>query len=163
MISQQMTNDADRYWMQYVQSLPDDVEPPERYVEAFSFGFSPAEASEIAELVLNETKTATGSVLWSFEYDKKPAPRVGDYWIVQDGRGMPVCIIQTTDVSIIPFDEVSASYAWEGGEGDRTLESWRSIYWRFIVAECERIGREPNSKAPLIMERFVVEYSEPLR
>jgi len=31
-----------------------------------------------------------------------------------------------------------------------------------IVSECERIGREPDPKAPLAMERFRVVYSEPL-
>ncbi len=158
-----MKDDADRYWAQYIESLSDGSEPPDGYVEAFSFGFSPADASEIAELMLNGTKTATGSVLWSYEYDKTPVPRVGDYWVVQDGRGVPVCVIRTTDVSIIPFDEVPECYAWEGGEGDRTLESWRSIYWGYIVSECGRIGREPSTKAPLIMERFAVVYNETLR
>jgi uncharacterized protein YhfF len=158
-----MMDDADRYWAQYIESKPDGSEPPGGYVEAFSFGFSPADASEIAELVLNGTKTATGSVLWSYEYDKMAVPRVGDYWVVQDGHGLPVCVIRTTDVSIIPFDEVPECYAWEGGEGDRTLESWRPIYWGYIVSEGERIGRDPNPKAPLIMERFAVVYNETLR
>jgi uncharacterized protein YhfF len=163
MSSLQMTDDADRYWMQFLQSLPDNVEPPAHYIGAFSFGFSPEDAASIAQLVLNGTKTATGSVLWSYEYDKKPVPRVGDYWVVQDGRSVPVGIIQTTDVSLIPFDEVPECYAWEGGEGDRTMETWRSIYWRYIIDECERIGLEPSQKTPLIMERFKVVYSESLQ
>ena len=154
---------ADRYWTQYIKSLSDDVDPPDGYVDAFPFGFCPADADEIATLVLNGTKTATGSILWSYEYDKEPVPRKDDYCVILDGQGAPVCIIQTIDVAIIPFEKVSESYAWEGGEGDRTLETWRSIYWRFISAECERIGREPSRKAPLVMERFKVVYSEPVK
>jgi len=37
------------------------------------------------------------------------------------------------------------------------------MYWEYIVSECKRIGREPDVKAPLAMERFRVVYSEPLR
>jgi uncharacterized protein YhfF len=76
---------------------------------------------------------------------------------------LPVCIIKTTDVRVIPFDEVAANYAWDGGEEDQSLESWRKIYWEYIERECQRIGVEPNTKAPLVMERFRVVYAEPLR
>jgi uncharacterized protein YhfF len=151
---------ADRYWQQFLISLPRSGEPPARYVDAFCFGSTPAGAAEIAELVLAGTKTATGSVLWSYEADGKPIPRSGDHWIVNDGAGHPVCIIRTTDVSILPFDEVPERYAHEGGEADRSLETWRPMYWRYLVSECRRIGREAHPSAPLVMERFVVVYRE---
>jgi uncharacterized protein YhfF len=51
----------------------------------------------------------------------------------------------------------------DGGEEDRSLESWREIYWEYIERECQRIGVEPNTHAPLVMERFRVVYAEPLR
>ncbi len=155
-----MTTRADRYWQQYLTSLRSGERPPTRYVEAFSFGFTPEDASEIADLVLEGTKTATGSVLWSYEADAKSIPQSGDHWIVNDGNGEPVCIIRTTDVSIIPFDEVPELYASEGGEADRSLATWRPMYWRYIVSECRRIGREPHETAPLVMERFIVVYRE---
>lgn len=158
-----MTIEADRYWQQYLSTLMAEVDRPPAYVESFSFGFTPEDASEIARLVLDGTKTATGSVLWSYEVDAKPMPRIGDHWIVVDGAGTPVCIIRTTDVSIIPFDEVPDAYAREGGEADRTLATWRPMYWRYIVSECKRIGREPHPKTPLVMERFSVVYREALR
>jgi len=155
-------SNVERYWDQYLGSLPSRQEQPSRYVESFAFGFTPADAREIAQLVLNGTKTATGSMLWSYDADKKPLPIVEDLWIVIAGRDSPECIIKTTEVRIIPFDEVTADYAWEGGEEDRSLESWREIYWEYIERECQRIGLEPNIKAPLVMERFRVVYAEPL-
>ena len=158
-----MTSRADRYWQQYLASLPRGDAPPARYVEAFSFGFTPEDAAEIAELVLAGTKTATGSPLWSYEADGKPVPRSGDHWIVNDGAGGPVCIIRTTDVAILPFAEVPERYAREGGEADRSLATWRPMYWKYLVSECRRIGREPHESAPLVMERFVVVYREPPR
>jgi uncharacterized protein YhfF len=153
-----MTRNDDWYWQAYRSSLPAGVDPPAPYVESFTFGFTADDASEIASLVLDGAKTATGSVLWSYEADGKSIPRVGDHWIVCDGGGAPVCIIRTTDVAIIPFDEVPETYAVEGGEGDRTLATWRPMYWRYIESECRRIGREPDPKAPLVMERFTVVY-----
>jgi uncharacterized protein YhfF len=155
-----MTSRADAYWSQYQKSLPPDASCPDRYIESFSFGFTPEDATEIAPLVITGNKTATGSVFWSYAADGKPIPTVGDYWIVLNGQQDPVCIIRTTDISIIPFDEVPEEYAREGGEGDLTLATWRPMYWQYIEMECERIGREPSSKAPLVMERFGVVYAE---
>ena len=79
---------------------------------------------------------------------------------MNDGDDEPVCVIRTRDVSVIPFDEVPEIYALDGGEEDRTLETWRPIYWQYILSECQRIGREPHEKAPLVMERFAVIYRE---
>jgi uncharacterized protein YhfF len=112
--------------------------------------------------VLDGTKTATGCLLWSVEADGKRAARAGDHWVVTNGGDDPVCIIHTTDARVIPFDEVGSDYAWWGGEGDRTLASWRGLYWSYISGECKRIGRTPDPKAPLVMERFAVVYSSPL-
>lgn len=158
-----MTTKIERYWNAYLDSIPLGENRPCRYVESFSFGFTPADALEIAALVLSGTKTATGSVLQSYEADKKRLPIAGDHWIVIVDRDIPVCIIETTQVRIMPFDEVSEDYAWEGGEGDRSLATWREIYWEYITREYQRIGLEPNAKAPLVMERFRVVYSEPVR
>lgn len=158
-----MTSKADRYWEQSRGLMDRDADPPPRYLEAFSFGFTPADASEIAELVLSGIKTATGSLHWSYEADGKNVPQVGDHSIVIDGQQQPVCIIQTVDVSLIPFDEVPEIYALEGGEEDRTLATWRPMYWQYIESECRRINREPSPLAPLVMERFVVVYREALR
>ncbi len=119
-------------------------------------------ARDIAQLVLDGTKTATGSVLWSYEADGKRLPAVGDLSVVSAGGDDPVCIIQTTELRIVPFDEVTEDYARDGGEADRSLRSWREMYWKYIVAECRWIDREPSRKAPLVMERFRVVYGEPL-
>lgn len=158
-----MTENVERYWNQYLTSIPGGRKQPPRYVESFAFGFTPADAREIAQLVLDGTKTATGSFLRAYDADKKPLPVVGDLWVVMAGSDAPVCIIETTEVRIVPFDEVTADYAWEGGEEDRSLASWRAIYWEYIERECQRIGLAPDAKAPLVMERFRVVYAEPLR
>lgn len=153
---------VDRYWEQYLASRPPGEKPAASYAGSGGFGFTEEDAREIAPLVLNGTKTATGCPLWSYEADGKPIPRVGDLWIVTAGTDRPVCIIETTEIRTIPFGEVTEDYARDGGEDDRGLQSWRRMYWRYILSECERIQKEPSEKAPLVMERFKVVYAEPL-
>jgi uncharacterized protein YhfF len=150
-----------RYQKKFIASLSDTA-IPSRFVEPVAFGFTPQDATEISKLVLAGIKTATGSLLWSYHADKTSLPRVGDFWVVIDGDSKPVCLAQTTNVEIIPFNQVPEEYAGWGGEGDCSLQSWRRMYWRYIVQECRRIGREPATSAPMIMERFAVVYAEPL-
>jgi len=151
---------VDRYWDEFVASLPPEARP-ERYVEAFHFGTDPTRAHEITPLVLDGTKTATGALLWSLEADGKRPARAGDLWVVTNGSDDPQCIIRTDHVRVIPFDEVGEEFARWGGEWDRTLASWRRMYWRYIEDECARIGRAPDPKAPLVMERFHVVHPAP--
>jgi uncharacterized protein YhfF len=124
------SENADRYWAQFVQSSPSGSARPRTYYEAFRFGFGATreEASEdatsIATLVVAGTKTSTASLQWVYEADRKRPPMPGDLSIVLDGRDHPVCIIETTEVWIVPYEEmVDERFAYEGGEGDRTLES----------------------------------------
>jgi uncharacterized protein YhfF len=124
-----------------------------------SLWHTPQDATEIAKLVVDGIKTATGSLFWSYLADGKPVPSVGDLWVVIDGDSNPVCAVQTTNVEIIPFNEVPEDYARWGGEEDCSLESWRRMYWRYMALECNRIGREPTVTAPLVMERFAVIYA----
>ena len=157
-----MDSIAERYWDQFLESLPAGSARPAAHAGSFYFGGHPDQAGEIAELVLKGTKTATGSLLWAYQAEGKRLPRLGDFSIVTNGRD-PVCIIETVDVRVVPYDEVDAHWADEGGEGDRSLASWRRIYWDHIVAECRRINRSPSRSVPLVMERFRVVYREPLR
>ncbi|MCH7984938.1 MAG: ASCH domain-containing protein, partial [Chloroflexi bacterium] len=74
----------------------------------------------------------------------------------------PMGVIETIDVEIVPFDEVTRNFAQSGGEWGGTLEQWRKSYWSWIKQECEALGREPVTDIPMICERFKVVYSEPL-
>ncbi|MCH8205408.1 MAG: ASCH domain-containing protein [Chloroflexi bacterium] len=158
-----MESKIDLYWKQFIDALPAQSGPPPTYADSFYFGTRPEHAGPISQLVLDGIKTATGSLKWTYEAEGKPLPKRGDLSVVTDGYDHPVCIIETTDVRVIPFDEVGDEYAREGGEGDRSLAGWRQMYWDYIVSECGRIGREPTENPPLVMERFQVVYSQRLR
>ena len=72
----------------------------------------------------------------------------------------PVCIIETTEVRVVPFCEVDARFAYDYGEGDRSLAWWRAHLWAYYVDECASLGRQAGRQAegdmPLVCERFRV-------
>ena len=83
---------------------------PEKYRElrSFAFGDGPALADELLELVLAGVKTATCST-----EDEPNTSTPGERWIVRDGRGMPRCVIESTEVTYRRFAEVDATFAHE--------------------------------------------------
>lgn len=149
------------YWKQFLNSLNNSSSELPELSGFFHFG-GKEDATSIAELVVSGTKTATGSLLWVFESENNPVPSVGEYNIITDSDDRPVCIIETTGLSIVPFDKVESKFAFDCGEGDRTLESWREMYQEYIQSECERIGKIPTSDIPMVCEYFKVVYKEPL-
>ncbi|MBI4415796.1 MAG: ASCH domain-containing protein [Euryarchaeota archaeon] len=153
---------VDRYWKQFQRSLPPTARRQEKYDWVFHFG-SKRTARAIAALVLEGTKTATGSLKWVYQAENKPIPKPGDLSVITDGSKHPVCVIEDTEIRVVPFDKVDARFAFDCGEGDRTLEGWRKGYWQYIETECARIGRRPTRKTPLVCERFRVVYKEPVR
>jgi uncharacterized protein YhfF len=50
---------------------------------------------------------------------------VGDEHVVLNGKDSPICVIRTTELSILSFDQVDERFARDYGEGDRTLAWWR--------------------------------------
>jgi uncharacterized protein YhfF len=83
-------------------------------------------------------------------------PEVGQKTIVLDGNDDPLCTIETTEVEVRPYNEVDARFAYEEGEGDRSLESWRQAHWRFFSRTLPNMGKEPTPDMPLVCERFRV-------
>lgn len=150
------------YWNQFLNSLDKDSSKDPELSGSFHFG-GKEDASSIAELVTAGIKTATGSLLWVYEFENNPIPSVGEYNIITNSDDIPVCVIQTKGLSVIPFNEVGTQFAFDSGEGDRTLESWREIYWEYIQSECERINKEPTQETPLLCEYFAVIYTEPFQ
>ncbi|ASK29914.1 RNA-binding protein [Chryseobacterium sp. T16E-39] len=157
-----LDNNITSYWKQFIASLKEDVSQDLELSGSFHFG-GQEDATSIAELVVAGIKIATGSLLWVYESENNPIPSIGEYNIIKDSNDMPVCVIQTTGLSIIPFDEVGTQFAFDSGEGDRTLESWREIYWEYIQSECERINKEATMQTPLVCEYFKAVYTEPFK
>ena len=130
--------------------------------EAWSFGDNPALADELCQLVLAGIKTATCSLLWEYEADGEAIPQEGQLSIILDGQGNPRAVIETTQVIIQPFNQVDTSFAYEEGEDDRSLESWRREHWRYFSRTSQSKGWQLDEFMPLVCEQFCLIYKEDL-
>jgi|GEM_PF-248556 len=148
-------NAIEAIWRAYLASLPEDRDAPASY-QAWSFGDNPDMADELAHLVVRGVKTATASLLWAYEAEAEEPPQPGAMSVVLDGAGRPVCVIETTQVEVRPFNQVEAAFAYDEGEGDRSLAYWRAVHWRFFSRECGSLDRTPSESMPVVCERFQV-------
>lgn len=150
------------YWDAYRATLPEDQRPSAAPPEAWHFCDNEADANALAALVLAGTKTATASLHWVYAAENEPVPQPGDLSIIITWDGVPQCIIETTEVRILPYNEVDPQFAYDEGEGDRSLAYWRRVHWDFFSREAAAIGREPSQTMPVVCERFRVVYVGPI-
>lgn len=122
---------------------------PERYQAAprWSFGDGPELADELLALVLAGEKRATCESLAACQANIMP--RAGEISVVLDGAGRPACAIETTAVEVKRFGEVDAAFAFEEGEGDRSLATWRRDHQGYF----ERQGTY-SEDMQVVCERF---------
>ena len=147
------------FWQQYLATLPAGGTLPSM-TSAWSFGDSPRLADELVGLVLAGLKTATCGALWEYEAEGEPVQQIGQLSVVLDGAGRPMCVVETAEVEIRPYNQVDAQFASEEGEGDRSLDFWREAHRRFFTRTLPLVGREFSEDMPLVCERFRVIYPE---
>ncbi len=126
---------------------------------AWGFGDDdkPELMTDLGLLVRDGPKRATTSLASDYGPNAEPMPRVGDHSVILDGDGRPLCIIRTTSVEIRPFGDVDEAFAWDEGEGDRTLADWRRGHeWYFAS-----VGQAVADATPVVLERFAKAWPPP--
>jgi len=103
------------------------------HLPQWAFGHTVKEADELCALILDGKKTATSAALYHFE--DEPAPEEGDRAVILDGTGRPRCVIEFTEIEVVPFDEVDAKFAHDEGEGDLSLKYWQKTHEAFFKRE----------------------------
>jgi uncharacterized protein YhfF len=96
---------------------------------ATSFGSSPDLETRLAALIVAGRKRAT---VWNGDHPNETAP--GMRWRVT-AAGRDVAVIETLSVERRRFDEIDRAFAFEEGEGDRSLLFWRIVHERYFKAE----------------------------
>jgi uncharacterized protein YhfF len=132
------------------------VAVPAGPVEVVGYGDSVAQSEELLALIRAGRKRAGTSLLWGYETDKSPLPKVGDIQIVLDHRNEPSLIVRAVKVDVVAYADVTAEYAAIEDEGDGSLEYWREAHWAFFSRECKRIGRDPAENMLVVCNVFDV-------
>jgi uncharacterized protein YhfF len=153
---------AQALWEEFLASGSDDASVAASATYAsWAFGDSPELADRLLGLVIAGPKRATCGSLDAYRARGDSVPVVGEYSVVCDGRGAARCVLQTTEVRIVAFEEVDAAFAAEEGEGDRSLASWREGHMAYFRRELAGLGLSASPRMPLVCERFRLLYVAP--
>lgn len=143
-----MNTQSREYWENFWNEQKQT--PPEK-VTAWQFGGQP---DHLAEQVVKGIKTATCSGYLFYELENEPLPEINDFSIVLNSHDEPVAIIRTTDVNILPMNQVSESFARAEGEGDLSYEHWYRVHVDFFTKELDKLNRKFSDDMLLVCERF---------
>lgn len=132
--------------------------PPATPFQAWYFGDSDALAHELVELVLNGPKRATAGSAWSVDRNPATGAIPYGYSVVTERDGTPRAVIRTTSLERRALDAVDAQFAWDEGEGDRTLADWLAAHRAYFSRECAEYGVPFADDMPVMLERFELLY-----
>ena len=155
-----MDQDSKKYLERYLNSLSPLNRKKYHKFDAYHFCADEENANICAELVLKCEKRATASLVWSYEYENEPLPEIGQLVVITDWNKTPKCIIETISIEIRPYRTVDAEFAFEEGEGDKSLAYWKKEHWKFFSEECKILGKQPNDEMSVIFEKFKVVFSD---
>jgi uncharacterized protein YhfF len=125
-------------------------------LRARRFGSTPEMSDLLLGLVLEGEKSITTTSPWLYDDDLQAAPVVGDYWVVIDGAGRPAAVLRTTEVTIMPMDQVTEQYSRYEGPSVRPIEAWRKVHWNFFTRVLAPLGKTPTADMPVTLERFEI-------
>lgn len=145
-------NRITNYWKEFQRGNPEynDVTEPQH----FYFCDNQKDADECAELTVNKIKQATSTSVWWYEKYNENLPEIGDLGIVTDWNGNPKAIIQTENVEIVKFKDITPKYAEIEGEGDKSLEYWNKVHWEYYKREMEEFQEFPSEEMKIVCEIF---------
>lgn len=146
------------FWAGFLKANP--AVRPETLYQLWYFGNTSEMARRLAELVMSGTKTATASLLETNKRQLESAPIDSGYSVVTNFEGEPICVIQTTEIRHTPFKNVDAAFAYDEGEDDRTLESWRQGHWNYFTKEAVQFGFSFDEDSIVCCERFRLLFPE---
>lgn len=127
---------------------------PEIQYQTWFFGNNKIQARELADLVVHGPKRATASLVAFNELHPDMAPVPDGFSVITDFDGEPVCVIRTTEIRTLPFIDVDERFAFDEGEDDRTLESWRAGHRAYFRREAAENGFEFDDDSLVCCERF---------
>ncbi|MEM9748130.1 MAG: ASCH domain-containing protein [Actinomycetota bacterium] len=150
----ELSPDVAAFWSEFLRATgrPDDTP----LLDVFHFDDNERDADLLASLVLAGTKRATASLAFEYEREGTPIPTAGDLSVVTDFAGHPLCVIETTQVDVVAFEDVDDDFAAAEGEGDGSLRHWRQAHEAYFGRVCQNLGIEMSGRMDVVCERFEV-------
>lgn len=127
---------------------------PAAVPDSFHFCANREDANICAALVVMGQKRATAPSLAELELTGEPVPQVGDYAIVTDWAGNAVAVIRTASVEIRRLGDVDEDFARAEGEGDLTLDWWRTAHQAYYESVLAGSGYIVDANLEIVCERF---------
>ena len=143
-----------QFWQAFLEQTERSTDTA--YLECFHFDNNERSANELLALVLSGKKRATASSLYAYPEGEHPKP--GNLSIVTDWDGNPRCVIETRNVQILPFREMTFEICSREGE-DECLETWQAGHKRFFTQDGEEMGYLFSEDMPVVFEDFEVVYT----
>ena len=141
------------FWEKFVKE--NGLDPDSKYDGVFGFeaqGFFGAE--RIAALLAGK-KRAAFFPYSSYVVDDGLIPVSGEHYIILGAGRQPVCVIQTTRVQVVPFDQVTMEMVSAEGE-DSSVEEWRQKTREILEDECLAAGISFAPDIKLVYMEFEV-------
>lgn len=126
---------------------------------AAEFAFPGPLRDQLVAAILSGAKTSTSSLMLEYERENEPLPEVGQLSAVLDSEGRRVAVIEVTEVRIVRLADVDLQHALDEGEGDESVQQWRSGHEKFwqsaeVRAEMDDPRFTVNDDTLIVAERF---------
>ena len=109
---------------------------------------------DIAELARQGKKRGTAHLLLDFEKNGVPQREPGDYFMVLNGSLQPQCMVRCTNKVVVPFCDVTPTFAASEGEGDLSLAYWITAHKRYFLKQLSQWSMDWDESLPVVCENF---------
>lgn len=151
-------NSIEIVWSNYLNLIGENENTTKLKYNSWSFGDNKELADELVDIVLRGEKTATTSLYCLYEIENENLPKANDLGIVTDFDGNAKCVIKTNKVSVLPFLEVNAEFAYKEGEGDKSLGYWREGHINFFNRLLKELDMHFSEDMLVVCEEFEIVY-----
>ncbi|MDO4460427.1 MAG: ASCH domain-containing protein [Clostridia bacterium] len=124
-------------------------------LERWHFELSEGPCNALLALVLEGKKKATCSSKFAFDSGEEVMPEIGKLSVITDWDGNPRCVVKTTNIRFLKFNEMTFDIAKLEGE-DECLESWQKNHIGFFTEEGKELGYEFTEDLDMVFEEFEV-------
>ena len=125
------------------------------------FAFPGPLRDRLVAAIIAGRKTTTTGLLAAYEHEGEPLPAAGERSSVVDSAGMPVAVIELTEVRVVALADVDLAHVRDEGEGHATVAEWRAAHKEFWHGDAMRAalgdpGFTVDDTTPVVLERFRV-------